>query len=139
MLLLTIIRLQETVHCFVGEIGDTTIPWPISKCETLHQNPKLNLILSYAARVSLQYGEQSGHSRDNSQPSSNTLKVYNNGSIPCPIFFIPIISNYFWASEVFENQSLKFNYFFLSRKKIHKLKSQINFHAIVMNQYKIKN
>ena len=47
-------------------------------------------------------GGSGGHGRNESRQSSNTMKAYANGSISHQYFFD---TTYFWASEVFKNQS----------------------------------
>ena len=55
------------------------------------------------------------------------------------IFLIRLTSTYFWASEVFKNQSFKVNYFYLLGKKYLKLKLWLNFDAIIVFINEVKD
>ena len=54
------------------------------------------------------------------------------GQFCANIFLIQLTSTYFWASEVFKNQSFKSQLFSSSQKKYLKLKSWLNFNAIIV-------
>ena len=53
-------------------------------------------------RWAIEHNGMGWHGRNESQQSSNTMKAYANGSISCQYCFD---TTYFWALEVFKNQS----------------------------------